>query len=562
MQNNKLELTWYGKDKEPVLEPRILLEDKSKSFSSESKISLTDSKKTFGNMLIHGDNLLALKSLQKDFFGRVKCIYIDPPYNTGAIFEHYDDNLEHSTWLSLMYPRLKLLSNLLSEDGLFFCQIDDNEQAYLKILCDEIFGRSNFISTICVKMSTVSGVKTSHREKTIVKEKEMILVYSKNSEKVKIKPQYVPTNEWDKEFQYINLTNGSIDPTDWTVSLLKDALLARGIPLDPSSKEFTKFVFENKNNIWRRAFIRNDFKKISQDNPNKIFQNESEGKKHFYYRGREMFFLASKYHDCLTENGLINCQSNLLADIWLDINTGKLFNEGGIEFRNSKKPEFLISRILDMSTNEGDLVLDSFLGSGTTAAVAQKMNRHWIGIEMGEQINTLCIPRLKNVISGKDKGGVTLAFNYEGGGGYKFYELAPTLVVNDAFGEPIINKKYNADMLASAVALHEGFTYSPDKEHFWKQSKASENCYLFVTTMHIDSSLLDKIANDMTKVEFLIIACKTFDEECSKLYKNIVIKKIPEMLLGKCEFGKDDYSLNIINPPTYEDEDEDEDNEK
>jgi len=400
MQNNKLELTWYGKDKEPVLEPRILLEDKSKSFSSESKISLTDSKKTFGNMLIHGDNLLALKSLQKDFFGRVKCIYIDPPYNTGAIFEHYDDNLEHSTWLSLMYPRLKLLSNLLSEDGLFFCQIDDNEQAYLKILCDEIFGRSNFISTICVKMSTVSGVKTSHREKTIVKEKEMILVYSKNSEKVKIKPQYVPTNEWDKEFQYINLTNGSIDPTDWTVSLLKDALLARGIPLDPSSKEFTKFVFENKNNIWRRAFIRNDFKKISQDNPNKIFQNESEGKKHFYYRGREMFFLASKYHDCLTENGLINCQSNLLADIWLDINTGKLFNEGGIEFRNSKKPEFLISRILDMSTNEGDLVLDSFLGSGTTAAVAQKMNRHWIGIEMGEQINTLCIPRLKNVISG------------------------------------------------------------------------------------------------------------------------------------------------------------------
>ena len=560
MQNNKLELTWYGKDKEPALEPRILLEDKSKSFSSESKISLTDSKKTFGNMLIHGDNLLALKSLQKDFFGRVKCIYIDPPYNTGAIFEHYDDNLEHSTWLSLMYPRIKLLSNLLSEDGLFFCQIDDNEQAYLKILCDEIFGRSNFISTICVKMSTVSGVKTSHREKTIVKEKEMILVYSKNPEKVKIKPQYVPTNEWDKEFQYINITNGSTDPADWTVSLLKDVLLARGIPLNPSSKEFTKFVFENKNNIWRRAFIRNDFKKISQDNPNKIFQNESEGKKHFYYRGREMFFLASKYHDCLTENGLINCQSNLLADIWLDINTGKLFNEGGIEFRNSKKPEFLISRILDMSTNEGDLVLDSFLGSGTTAAVAQKMNRHWIGIEMGEQINTLCIPRLKNVISGKDKGGVTLAFNYEGGGGYKFYELAPTLVVNDTFGEPIINKKYNVDMLASAVALHEGFTYSPDKEHFWKQSKASENSYLFVTTMHLDSSLLDKIANDMTKDEFLIIACKTFDEECSKLYKNIVIKKIPEMLLGKCEFGKDDYSLNIINPPTYEDEDDD--NEK
>jgi adenine-specific DNA-methyltransferase len=224
------------------------------------------------------------------------------------------------------------------------------------------------------------------------------------------------------------------------------------------------------------------------------------------------------------------------------------------------KPERLLERVIQLSTKEGDLVLDSFLGSGTTAAVAQKMNRKWIGIEMTDVVYTHDKPRLDMVISGKDKGGITKSVGYEGGGGYHFYELAPTLVVDDVFGEPIINKEYSPEMLASAVALHEGFVYSPVKDHFWMQCHSSENSYLFVTTMHINSAIIDKIENDMTTDQFLIIACKTFDEECSRQYKNIVIKKIPEMLLGKCEYGKDDYSLNIINPPVYDDEDDDNEN--
>lgn len=240
----------------------------------------------------------------------------------------------------------------------------------------------------------------------------------------------------------------------------------------------------------------------------------------------------------------------------MDINTGKLFNEGGIEFRNSKKPEFLIARILDMITDPGDIVLDSFLGSGTTCAVAHKMKRRWIGIEMGEHAYTLCKVRLDNVINNRDSGGVSTTFDWGGGGGYKFYELAPTLITIDYFGEPVINKEYHPEMLASAVALHEGFTFNPDSDVFWKQSKSNENAYLYVTTNYVNVELIKAIESQMSDAEFLIIACKAFDKACSDYSKKITIKKIPQMLLGKCEFGKDDYSLNIINPPVYEEEED------
>jgi len=163
----KLELTWIGKDEEIKVEPRLLIENK--------ELSNVENEPETENMIIHGDNLLALKALEQKYAGKVKCIYIDPPYNTGSAFEHYDDNLEHSTWLTLMKSRLELLRNLLSEDGIIFVQIDDNEMAYLKVLMDEVLGRNNFINTICVKMSTASGVKTSHRNKTIIKTPEAII---------------------------------------------------------------------------------------------------------------------------------------------------------------------------------------------------------------------------------------------------------------------------------------------------------------------------------------------------------------------------------------------------
>ena len=210
--------------------------------------------------------------------------------------------------------------------------------------------------------------------------------------------------------------------------------------------------------------------------------------------------------------------------------------------------------ILTIATNEGDLVLDSFLGSGTTVSVAHKMNRRWIGVEMGEHAYTVCKIRMDKVIDG-EQGGVSSLVNWKGGGGYKFYELAPSLVVEDKFGNSIINKEYNAEMLSAAMALHEGFTYEPDSNYYWKQGK-NENAYIFTTTNHITADYLASISSEMQEGEYLIIACKTFDSGVDKLYKNITIKKIPQVLLGRCEFGKDDYSLNIINVPTVEEEDE------
>ena len=248
-----------------------------------------------------------------------------------------------------------------------------------------------------------------------------------------------------------------------------------------------------------------------------------------------------------------------MTNLWYDVDTTtnatkhsqQLFN--GNPFTNPK-PENLVERVIQLATDEGDIVLDSFLGSGTTCAVAHKMNRKWIGIEMGEQAYDYCKVRMDKVINNQDNGGITKSQNWKGGGGYKFYELAPTLINVDKFGEPVINKEYNAEMLASAVALHEGFKYAPSAEQFWKQSKGNENSYLFVTTKFLSRNELQKIKEEMEENEYLVIACTSYDKEIEGLHKNIKIKKIPEMLLSKCEFGKENYNLNIINPPIYEEE--------
>lgn len=181
MATQKLELTWIGKENDFFVEPRVLILDEEKSYKKENLIN--DS--YFDNMLIHGDNLLALKALEKDYTGKIKCIYIDPPYNTGSAFEHYDDNLEHSTWLSLMNERLIILKNLLSDDGVIWIQIDDEEQAYLKVLCDEIFGRNNFLNMLSVKMKNIAGASGGGEDRRLKKNVEYILVYTKKYDSFK-----------------------------------------------------------------------------------------------------------------------------------------------------------------------------------------------------------------------------------------------------------------------------------------------------------------------------------------------------------------------------------------
>lgn len=546
-KNQKLELTWCGKDEELHIEPRILIENKELSNTSQDEST--------ENMIIHGDNLLVLKALEQNYAGRIKCIYIDPPYNANASGVPFDDNMEHSFYLSLMRSRIVLLRRLLSNDGVFCMQCDYNEMAYLKILCDEIFGRNNYITMITVKTSSESGVKVNANKPAKVS--EYILIYGKDKDEVVYKTIRIPTG-FDKNYSYY-VNNIEDSYQNWSFSNIKD-ILANQLNRDKKTlteDELKNFQIENKNRIFSIRDISDSLKKYLKDNNinrDKVFEYKtSTGKKNLLLKNGEIVFIKNKVFNIEGKDEL----TKIASDIWLDIAWDGIANEGGVSLKNSKKPEKLIKRIFDAYTDEGDLVLDSFLGSGTTCAVAHKMKRKWIGIELGEHAYSQVKVRLDNVINGIDNTGITKSVNWQGGGGYRFYELAPTLIKEDAFGQVIINPEYNVEMLAAAVAKHEGYFYNPDKEVFWKQSNNQGKSYLYVTTNHVDQKLIETIKSEMQEDEFVLIACKSFDSSC-KGNKNIAIKKIPQSLLKNCEFGKDDYKLNIVCPPEYEEENDDE----
>lgn len=582
----KLELTWIGKEENISVEPRLLIEN--------PKLSNTVNDPDTENMIIHSDNLLALKALETKYAGKVKCIYIDPPYNTGSAFEHYDDNLEHSTWLSLMKPRLEILRNLLSEDGAIFIQIDDNEQAYLKVLMDEIFGRSNFVNTVSVNMKNIAGASGGGEDKRLKKNCEYILIYAKN---YSLLDQFTPVYSYSlmsqlvKEYkqqnkswkynsvlvsvgnkEYITSTmdgdGGEIKifkRTNMKIQSVKQYAEENNISVDDVYNLHYEKVFRTtmpQSSIRPRVMdkmleIQQYHDIISIEYVPRSGKNKGNVYEQFYSgKNYNLFAWLSDVAELI--NGVAH-KKDLQGTYWDFVGeTKNLTKEGNVQFPNGKKAEKLIERIFTMATKEGDLVLDSFLGSGTTAAVAHKMNRRYIGIEMGEHAYTHCKVRMDKVIDGIDQGGISKTVNWQGGGGYKFYELAPTLINKDEFDEPIINPEYDKDLLASAVALHDGFTYKPNKEVFWKQSVGSENSYLFVTTRHVTRSLLDSIKMSMTDGEYLVIACKSFEAGLDKAYTEINIKKIPQMLLSRCEFGKDNYNLNIIHPPVYDEDFEDE----
>jgi len=218
------------------------------------------------------------------------------------------------------------------------------------------------------------------------------------------------------------------------------------------------------------------------------------------------------------------------------------------------KPEGIIERIFQIATMPGDLVLDSFAGSGTTGTVAQKMGRKWIMVELGEHCHTHIIPRLKKVCDGTDQGGISKTVNWQGGGGFKYYYMAPSLLKKDRYGQWVINQEYNATMLAAAMAKHENFRYCPDEVSYWKQGQSSEKDYIFTTTVHLTPEHLDRIREEMQPDESLLICCKSHFEGADSRFDNITVRKIPSMLLGRCEFDRDDYSLNIVDMPRSPDE--------
>lgn len=560
----RLELTWIGKDEQPQVEPRILLHDPSKDYGDPNA----------QNMLIHGDNLLALKALEQQFAGQVKCIYIDPPYNTGAAFEHYDDNLEHSTWLNLMYARINILKNLLADDGFFCVQIDDSEGHYLKTLLDEVFGRSNYLTTFYIQVRYPN--KTLAEDSDYQKIIEQCHVYAKERNLAKInRPQVeydISKFKWriveNEPGEVVTLGNKRVEifkPGQYEIIEVEPSLtglketwatgsLAR---VRASAGEFFElYLSERKNTdglgcLYKVEGIGEDglgYRYIS--GPKKITANKGK----FYSgiplkrveelkAGKSIKYLpVSNFYDFAGAFG--NCRL-----------------EGAADFKGGKKPEVLLEMLLNYFTNSGDLVLDSFLGSGTTAAVAHKMHRKYIGIELGNHCYSLCKTRLDRIIDGEDKNGITNSANWQGGGGYKFYELAPTLIEKDKYGNPVFSGKYNPTMIAAAVAKINGFTYAPNREVYWKQGYSQDNSFIYVTTQYLDSKMLDSIAEDVDPFENLLVCAPAFDNGLSKRYDNINVRKIPQSVLKKCEFGIDNYNLNIIDPPEI-DEDEWEENEE
>ena len=356
------------------------------------------------NLLVHGDNLAALKALLPFAAGTVKCIYIDPPYNTGSAFEHYDDNLEHSTWLSLMYPRLELLREFLSEDGSIWISIDDDEQAYLKVLCDEIFGRQNFVATICWQKRTSPDMRSAFSDGH-----DFILLYAKNSDQFKQTRNKLPLSEKQRKAY----KNPDFDPrgpwtsADYTATGFRPNQMYK--ITTPGGVEY----YPPKGVCWKN--VEEVFKELVKDN--RIWFGE-DGKN----MPRRKTFLSE--HEGVTpwtwwSNEEVGHNQEAKKEIVA------LF--GAPDAFETPKPERLIQRILQIATNPGDLVLDSFLGSGTTAAVAHKMGRRWIGVELGEHARTHCTVRLRKVIEG-EQGGISKAVGWKGGGSFRFLELGEELL--------------------------------------------------------------------------------------------------------------------------------------
>ena len=557
----KLELTWIGKDDErEAIEPRILIEDPKYSYGDTEN----------GNMLIHGDNWLALKALEQEYSGKVKCIYIDPPYNTGSAFEHYDDNLEHSIWLELMYKRLVILKNLLSDDGFFCCQIDDSEGAYLKVLLDEVFGRNNYLTTlyIQVRYSNKTLAEDSDYQKII----EQCHVYAKQKNLAKLNR---PKEEYDTskfKWRITELSQGEemklggkkvvvfregqyrIEEISPCLDGLKETWATGSLArVKASAGEFFELYLSKRKEIDGLGCLYKVYG-IGEDSlgyryisgPKKITANKGK-----FYSGIPLKRLedlrSGKSYKYLPVSNFYDFAGSF----------GNCRLEGSVDFKGGKKPEVLLKMIFGYFSNPGDLVLDSFLGSGTTAAVAQKMGRRYIGIELGNHAYTHCYPRLKMVTDGTDQGGISKAQNWKGGSGFKFYELAPSLLKQDKFGNLVINKEYNADMLAAAMAKQEGYTYQPDTALYWKQGRSSEHDYIYTTTQFLTVESLDAISETMQEGESLLICCTAFQKECARHAANITVKKIPQMLLGRCQFSKDDYSLNIIDLPPLDDDPDD-----
>lgn len=522
--NNKrrLELTWIGKENRPRLEPRILLEGTEKSYHAQHRVSNDDQ---FDNRLIFGDNLLALKALEQEFAGKIKCVYIDPPYNTGAAFAHYDDGVEHSIWLSLIRERLEVLWRLLSSDGAIWVSIDDYEMPYLRVLMDEVCGRANFVAT-----NVWQKRYSRENRESIGDVHEYLVVYAKDVERFKVARNRVPITEAQAKI-YKNPNNDPkgrwrgipMTAQGYRPNQMYPITTPTGVVHHPPEgrcwstiePEYLKLL--NAGRIW--------FGKDGNSQPNTIrYLSEVEGMVPWTWWPSE-------------EVGHTDEAKKEIHGLF-----------GKVDAFETPKPERLIQRILLISSNPGDLVLDSFAGSGTTGAVAHKMGRRWIMIELGEHCHTHIIPRLKKAIDGEDPGGITKAVDWKGGGGFRYYRLAPSLLEKDKWGNWVISKQYNPAMLAEALCKLEGFVYAPSDTIYWQHGHSTERDFVYVTTQNLSPDQLQQLSDEVGSDRSLLVLCTAFRGKAER-WANLTVKKIPRAVLSRCEWGHDDYSLSVENLP-------------
>jgi adenine-specific DNA-methyltransferase len=533
-KHTRLELTWIGKDDRPRLEPRILLEDPEHSYHAEKRVSDND---IYDNILINGDNLLTLKALEQDFAGEVKCIYVDPPYNTGSAFQQYDDGLEHSIWLSLMRDRLELLKNLLRADGSIWISIDDNEAHYLKVVCDQIFGRDCFVTSfIWKKVDSPNDNKVA-----ITPDHEYILCYAR-----------VPSGAAFKQKSDFSILGAYRQPDEESDRPYRDRLLKKNgknslrsdrpsmfFPLiAPDGSEVLPIHDDGREACWAMGRAR-----ISQ----LISSNELIWKK-------RLGSWVPYTREFAPEN-----PSRPYPTIWDDVQTTRQAKGhqkqllGAEDLFDTPKPEPLLKRILDIASEPGDLVLDSFAGSGTTGAVAHKMKRRWILVEIGNHALTHIQPRLKHVIDNTDEGGITTEVGWRGGGGFRYFTMAPSLLEKDKWGNWVVSKQYNPEMLAEAMCKLEGFRYAPDPDVFWIHGQSTETDLIYVTTQNLSQEQLQFISDQVGDERTLLICCSAFRAKPDD-FANLTLKKIPQAVLHRCEWGRDDYSLNVNALPVPEPE--------
>jgi adenine-specific DNA-methyltransferase len=428
-------------------------------------------------------------------------------------------------------------------------------------MMDEIFGRNNYLNQISVSTNKPFGYKSTAA--SLFQQANQLLFYAKNKNSFVLNENKLfIEREYDTQYKWV-FDNMTKPENQWTWRSINEVVSGKlgfssyaeakkKISKQEIETEIAIFALNNAKKVFRTASVtggaflkRKDTIKLSKENKAKIIRHPGDDMDYIFIGGERVIY----YSERLIEIEGNHVPGELITDMWTDISVEGLAAEGGVDFPKGKKPEKLIQRCIELTSSTGDYVLDSFLGSGTTSAVAHKINRRWIGIELGSQANTHCLPRLKSVVNGSEQSGISKAVNWKGGSGFKFYELAPSLLRKDRFGNWIIDEKYNANKLAAAMCKHEGFKFFPDETIYWKQGKSTENDHIFVTTSFVTVEQLDKIHEEMKRGESLLICAKSFAPPCKDRHNNITIKKIPQMILGRCEFGKDNYDLNIINMP-------------